>query len=554
MINFLKKMNKPSFAYLLVLVLSICAYNSVYSFFRSRINYGDIIVGVLAIFATASIIFIPAWFLRKNLRLYVVLLLPAFLIIPFGFASFIVFNVPFDEGTILLMMHTNWSETSELLGSYWFFLGVYLAIYLFILYLLVHRVPRRVSAGRAKWLSLCSLAVFILVPLGYPNKAMSYGQKLKSVLYLSYPLNFLHIGKNIYAEEHLVKVTETIRRNFTFSARQDISIKEDQVHILIIGESSRYDHWGINGYARNTSPRLEKRSDLISFSHAGAGGYITELAVPLLLTGVGAQRFESNISQKGVVGLFDEIGFKTWWLTDQTDMGDIRIHALEAQTQYSLLSDDRATRNVQRDMVLVGELQKVLSEPGSRKFIVLHTMGSHFSYSSRYPDEFDVFQPSNKTVSSQPLDRKFRNVLVNSYDNSILYSDEVIDSIISLVSRRNVFSTVTFMSDHGEDLLDDDKNLCMHASPVPSRFVAHIPYFIWYSPQLEKAYPGSIANLKRHKDAPVSSVNLIYTLTGMIGIHYPALDPKLDIADSLFAGNPQFMLGGDSVYKAAALE
>ncbi|WP_394346731.1 sulfatase-like hydrolase/transferase [Thermoflavifilum aggregans] len=38
-----------------------------------------------------------------------------------------------------------------------------------------------------------------------------------------------------------------------------------QVCVFIIGESSRYDHWHINGYSRNTSPSLDTMHNLISF-------------------------------------------------------------------------------------------------------------------------------------------------------------------------------------------------------------------------------------------------------------------------------------------------
>jgi len=206
------------------------------------------------------------------------------------------------------------------------------------------------------------------------------------------------------------------------------------------------------------------------------------------------------------------------------------------------------------DMQLVDTLKKILTQPGNKKFIVIHGLGSHYSYSARYPDQFDEFKPSNKSVTTKLTDLRAKKILINSYDNSIYYTDAVIDSVISLVDKQNAFSSVTYISDHGEDLMDDSRGLTSHhqGSP-PTKYIAHIPFFVWYSPKLQEKYPDKISNLLQHKNARVSSQNVIYTLTSMAGIRYPTQDSLMDITSAYYKDNQQLIMGeGQKVYPRPA--
>jgi glucan phosphoethanolaminetransferase (alkaline phosphatase superfamily) len=208
------------------------------------------------------------------------------------------------------------------------------------------------------------------------------------------------------------------------------------------------------------------------------------------------------------------------------------------------------------DMQLVDTLKKILGQPGDKKFIIIHGLGSHYSYSARYPIQFDVFKPSNKSITTKLTDRKRKNVLINSYDNSICYTDAVIDSVISLVDKQNAFSSVTYISDHGEDLMDDSRGLTSHhMGTPPTKYIAHIPFFVWYSPKLEAMYPDKISNLLHHKDAKISSQNLIYSLTSMVGIHYPTQDSLKDLTSASYKNNQQLIMGDSwKVYPCPAFK
>ncbi|MDO3626641.1 phosphoethanolamine transferase [Mucilaginibacter sp. BT774] len=491
------------------------------------------------------IFLIPLFLFRKHLRLYLICLIPILLIVPFNLAYILYFHSEMSEATILMILNTNHNEALELLRSYFVVLIIFMVIYLFGLYLLYLRVPNTVNTKKTVYISSVSLMALAISPLPIYDHHVSYSENIKDALYDIFPGNVINGITRVFYQEKFVREGESERKNFYYHSRQDTSIKDKQIHILIIGESSRYDHWGINGYPRNTSPNLSKRKNLVSFSDAAAGGFMTEWAVPLLLTGVGADHYESNFHRKGIIGAFNEIGFQSYWITNQTDyLGYFKIHSLEAQKGYYLLTDFRSTKNVVMDMQLVDTLEKVLNQPGNKKFVIIHGLGSHYSYSARYPDQFDMFKPSNKTITTKMTDKKFKDVLINSYDNSICYTDAVIDSVIALVNKQNAFSSVTYISDHGEDLMDDNRGLTSHhqGSP-PTKYIAHVPLFVWYSPKLEAKYPDKISNLLQHKDARVSSQNIIYSLTGMVGICYPTQDSLKDITSRYYKDNKQLIMG-----------
>jgi len=462
-----------------------------------------------------------------------------------------------SEATILMIMNTNRHEALELLRNYLAVLIIFLVIYLFVLYLLYRRVPHTIDTKKTIYVSSFSLMALAISPLPIYDHSVSYSENIKNALYDIFPGNVVSGIENVLYQDKFVRQGQNERKNFSFHSEQDASIKDKQIHVLIIGESSRYDHWGINGYSRNTSPNLSKRESLVSYSNVASGGFMTEWAVPLLLTGVGADNYQSNFHRKGITGAFNEAGFQSYWITNQTDyLGYFKVHSLESQKDYYLLTDFRSTKNVVMDMQLVDTLKKLLNQPGDKKFIIIHGLGSHYSYSARYPGQFDVFKPSNKSITTKMTDQKSKNILINSYDNSIRYTDAVIDSVIKLVNKQNAFSSVTYISDHGEDLMDDGRGLTSHhqGSP-PTKYVAHVPFFIWYSAKLQAKFPQKIINLLQHKDARVSSQNLIYSLTGMVGISYPTKDSLKDITSAYYKDNQQLIMGENrKVYPCPAFK
>lgn len=76
---------------------------------------------------------------------------------------------------------------------------------------------------------------------------------------------------------------------------------------------------------------------------------------------------------------------------------------------------------------------------------------------------------------------KYKDNLINAYDNSIRYTDNFLVRLIDMLQEQHVNSALIYTSDHGEDIFDDNRHLFLHASPVPSYYQIHVPFFIWMS-------------------------------------------------------------------------
>jgi glucan phosphoethanolaminetransferase (alkaline phosphatase superfamily) len=61
--------------------------------------------------------------------------------------------------------------------------------------------------------------------------------------------------------------------------------EQAEVYVVVIGESARADHWQLFGYARETTPLLSRRDNLLAFGDAVSVTPATRTSVPILLSG-----------------------------------------------------------------------------------------------------------------------------------------------------------------------------------------------------------------------------------------------------------------------------
>lgn len=93
------------------------------------------------------------------------------------------------------------------------------------------------------------------------------------------------------------------------------------------------------------------------------------------------------------------------------------------------------------------------------------------------------------TCNSNQIQDCTAQELVNTYDNSILYTDAMLDDTIALLKQHSDrFNTaLVYLSDHGESL--GENGLYLHGTPyvfAPSQ-QTHIPFLMWLSPEYTKA-------------------------------------------------------------------
>lgn len=216
--------------------------------------------------------------------------------------------------------------------------------------------------------------------------------------------------------------------------------------ILVIGESLRYDHLGLNGYKRDTTPRLSKLDNFLNFTIRSSFNTTTR-SVTSMLSHRTLADFTEIPPEKSAVSVFKELGFKTYWYSAQSSKefhnGMINIMAAEAD-DYFFRDRLQASNHSYKvyDEALIPHLNNVLQQDGNN-FVVLHSFGNHIRFYERYPENFKIFMPECKTLPSSCS----KNEMINSYDNSILYTDYFVSQVIDAV--KNSKAIVFFVADHG---------------------------------------------------------------------------------------------------------
>lgn len=350
-----------------------------------------------------------------------------------------------------------------------------------------------------------------------------------------FPVN---IFSNIISTVERTELSDNYFRaseSFSFDAVDTRPDEGPEVYLLVIGETSRADNWELNGYRRPTNPRLSKRSGLISYPKALSESNTTHKSVPLLMSHLDADTFGDSIYRsRSVIDAFSEAGYTTIWISNQQRNGQL-IDFFGSRAGHShFLTDDKREHH---DLELCSYLKAELDSLSDRKlFIVLHTYGSHFNYKERYTPEYATFDPEGSAEASADN----RNGLINAYDNTIVYTDAVLDSIMTTVEQAGHPAALVYLSDHGEDIFDDSRHRFLHASPTPTYWQIHVPMLVWMSESYRNLHPDEYEAAGKNRNLDVSSSrSAFHTLVEMAGLRTPHLDRTASLASEYYTPTPR---------------
>ncbi len=152
---------------------------------------------------------------------------------------------------------------------------------------------------------------------------------------------------------------------------------------------------------------------------------------------------------------------------------------------------------------------------------MIHTLGSHYNYLHRYPSSFEQFKPSLANLKHYSLhDLAYRQHLTNSYDNSILFSDHVLNEMIELLKQQQEsISFLIYSSDHGEDLFDQGCGQSGHG--LVTRRNVEIASFAWYSSQFSEQFAEKVMYLQQNQHRKINHTALFPTLLDAANITLP---------------------------------
>lgn len=351
-----------------------------------------------------------------------------------------------------------------------------------------------------------------------------------------------------------VRTTQSIKyesasKDFTYKARSTRPDSIPEVYVLVVGETARADNFGIYGYNRNTTPRLQAMADsIITYNDAITMSNTTHKSVPLLLTSVGCEENYNEIySRKGIISAYNEAGYHTVFISNQR-----RNHSLidflgcEAKDVRFMKDNLPLTAQLSDREMLKPLKQKLDSMKGGKLFIVLHCYGSHFNYKDRYDKGAGVFLPDNVTSAK----KKFRKELMNAYDNTIYHTDALIAGVIDLLAGKHMPAAMIYVSDHGEDIFDDDRGRFLHASPLPTYYQLRVPFIVWASQEWKDIYTDQWLQLNEHRNLPISTNRITFhTMLSMSGITSPYYKENEALTSDSFKVTPRRYVNDHNEYR-----
>lgn len=289
--------------------------------------------------------------------------------------------------------------------------------------------------------------------------------------------------------------------------------------VLIIGESARSANFSLYNYDRATTPSLSKY-DLHAFNAKSCTTYTTaSLECMLSHTDNNPSDYEplpSYLSRHNV-----------WvnWRANNWGGPIVKVNSYKKSDQLKKNCD---RDDCDLDGLLLSKLDESIKAINqSKQLLVLHTSGSHGpEYYKKYPKRFETFTPVCRSVD---LSTCSEEELINAYDNTIVYTDYFIASVIETVKLQHTPSAVIYMSDHGESL--GEFGLYLHGTPysLAPDVQKDIPFIIWRSEELKNNRPITEIDTQ----AEYTQYHLFHTILGLFSIKSEAYKQELDIFSTL---------------------
>ena len=288
------------------------------------------------------------------------------------------------------------------------------------------------------------LAVLLLVPQVVNTVRYTLRKDYKKI-YKANSVGRLVQSFRQYTEgtRHLEKMTKAPELPQNIKAAHS----EKMTFVWVLGESATRFHHSVYGYPRNTSPELSKRrSELLVFDNVISGYAHTCQSCEYMFS---TQEYTNKKDFRfTLIDVFRQAGFKVTLLSNQYRWGrfDSPISFMTAHAHERFYLQE--VKAGAYDDMLYPELCRVLEAGDQPKLIILHLIGSHSTYESRFPASAKVFNKDNR-IKNIPY-RVNKLQAIDDYDNSILFTDKLLGKVCEALSKRKEPAFMLYCSDHGD--------------------------------------------------------------------------------------------------------
>jgi len=394
------------------------------------------------------------------------------------------FGVAIDPSIVRSVVETDTREAATLLSASFF---VHVVLFGVLPALIVALVPLRAQPLPRE---LAGKLALIVASIALPAAAI-YGDYLEFSFYAQAHRNvrlFMNPAYPFYATgQYVAELLQTntapanVEPNDITRAAARTSPKPLAL-VLVLGETARADHWALNGYERDTN-HYTSAYDVVNFPNVIACGTSTADSLPCIFSPLTKGEFShvEAARHENLLALMKRLAIDVRWIDNSTGCKGL----CDDSDFVSIAGDgdaDLCDTHGCYDALLLRELDRALSASETDTLIVLHERGSHGpTYHQNVPGDAKAFLPECTLDTFRDCDDQS---LINAYDNTILYSDQVLGEIIEhLESLEPKFDTaLLYVSDHGESL--GENGIYLHGFPyvlAPASQI-QVPMLFWASP------------------------------------------------------------------------
>lgn len=489
----------------------------------------------LVLIAALNAVFIPFTF-RFVLKPFFTVLILTGSIVSYAMLKY---GVIFDAGMIQNIVETNSGEAGAYLNgsvALWFLLTGLLPV--LVLWSLRIRYPARWYQGlawRAGLLAISLLFIGSVASLYYQDYA-SVGRNNKSLAKEIVPANYVH-GLYKYGRDVLF-ATPIPYQHLGTDAKVVARGGKPTLMFLVVGETARSQNYSLNGYGKETNSFTAKEQGVVSFKDVRSCGTATAVSVPCMFSNLTRRGYDDQLasSRDGLLDVLQHAGISVLWKENDGGCKGVcrNVPTIEILPKsYPALCQGESCY----DEVLLEGLDQQIAGMKGNKLVAFHLMGSHGpTYFRRYPASERVFMPD---CPRSDIENCSNEELVNTYDNTIRYTDKVvgllIDKLKSLESQYDV--GLVYLSDHGESL--GAMGLYLHGTPY--KFApddqTRVPLLTWFSPQLQADRQLDMGCLAAEASSQrFSHDNLFHSMLGIMDVQTRVYDNKLDLFKPCRAG------------------
>jgi len=435
------------------------------------------------------------------------------------------YHVVIDTHMIRNALQTNINESLDLLNlklvGYFLFLGV-LPSYLVYRTPIVYRGIKRELLAKILTLLLSALLMAGLMFL-FSKHYTSFIREHKPLRYTANPSYWIYSGIKYLKKNYFTPaiILQPVGRDAKIMKHS-----KPKLVIMVVGEATRADHWGLNGYSRKTTPRL-RALGVANFPALSACGTATARSVPCMFSRFGRTDFDyrKGIGYENVLDILKHTGkVSLLWRDNNSDSKGVALRIpyedYKTAAYNSICEENGECRD---EGMLIGLDKYIADQNGNDILIVLHQMGNHGpAYYKRYPKAYAQFTPACLT---NQLEECTQQEIINAYDNAILHTDAFLSDTVALLHKyTGQYDTgMIYMADHGESL--GENGVYLHGMPyfMAPEAQKHVAAVMWFGD------PSRLAAVRGRAKASYSHDNLFHTLLGLFAVETKEYIPNMDI-------------------------